>query len=97
MLWQVCIDGLCANQVETEIEVRGPPVSKAFDDQGNPTKVPHNHIVYILVAILSILDLHKVYRIVADFGSLVIKQKVDVMKRGNSSSKYKCEFSLRTT
>ncbi|XP_057549240.1 glycine--tRNA ligase, chloroplastic/mitochondrial 2 isoform X2 [Amaranthus tricolor] len=34
----VCIDGLCANQVETEIEVRGPPVSKAFDDQGNPTK-----------------------------------------------------------
>ncbi|CAO2824626.1 unnamed protein product [Amaranthus hypochondriacus] len=34
----VCVDGLSAKQIETEIEVRGPPVSKAFDDQGNPTK-----------------------------------------------------------
>lgn len=25
--------------MENEVEVRGPPVSKAFDDQGNPTKV----------------------------------------------------------
>lgn len=34
----VCIDGLCARQAENEVEVRGPPVSKAFDSQGNPTK-----------------------------------------------------------
>lgn len=34
----VCIDGLCARQVENEVEVRGPPVSKAFDNQGNPSK-----------------------------------------------------------
>lgn len=26
-------------QLEEEVEVRGPPASKAFDDQGNPTKV----------------------------------------------------------
>lgn len=34
----VCFDSLCARQVENEVEVRGPPVSKAFDNQGNPTK-----------------------------------------------------------
>uniref|UniRef100_A0A803M9K5 glycine--tRNA ligase n=1 Tax=Chenopodium quinoa TaxID=63459 RepID=A0A803M9K5_CHEQI len=34
----VCIDGLCARQAENEVEVRGPPASKAFDSQGNPTK-----------------------------------------------------------
>ncbi|XP_074301715.1 glycine--tRNA ligase, chloroplastic/mitochondrial 2-like [Silene latifolia] len=34
----VCVNDLCARQVEKEVEVRGPPVSKAFDNQGNPTK-----------------------------------------------------------
>ncbi|XP_022973888.1 glycine--tRNA ligase, chloroplastic/mitochondrial 2 isoform X1 [Cucurbita maxima] len=34
----VTVESLCSKQVEKEIEVRGPPVSKAFDDQGNPTK-----------------------------------------------------------
>ncbi|XP_065859134.1 glycine--tRNA ligase, chloroplastic/mitochondrial 2 [Euphorbia lathyris] len=34
----VCIDNLCAKQAEKEVEIRGPPVSKAFDEQGNPTK-----------------------------------------------------------
>ncbi|KAK9273495.1 hypothetical protein L1049_018305 [Liquidambar formosana] len=34
----VCIESLCTNQAENEVEVRGPPVSKAFDHQGNPTK-----------------------------------------------------------
>lgn len=34
----VLIDQLCAKQVENEVEVRGPPASKAFDEQGNPTK-----------------------------------------------------------
>ncbi|GAB2222126.1 hypothetical protein Droror1_Dr00013328 [Drosera rotundifolia] len=34
----VCVEELHAKQFENEIEVRGPPVSKAFDDQGNPTK-----------------------------------------------------------
>ena len=37
--YQVTVESLCSKQVEKEIEVRGPPVSKAFDDQGNPTKV----------------------------------------------------------
>uniref|UniRef100_A0A7C9EYD9 glycine--tRNA ligase n=2 Tax=Opuntia streptacantha TaxID=393608 RepID=A0A7C9EYD9_OPUST len=34
----VCVDGLCARQVANEVEVRGPPVSKAFDGEGKPTK-----------------------------------------------------------
>lgn len=34
----VTVESLCSKQVEKEVEVRGPPVSKAFDDQGNPTK-----------------------------------------------------------
>ncbi|KAJ7950770.1 Glycine--tRNA ligase 2, chloroplastic/mitochondrial [Quillaja saponaria] len=34
----VLIDNLCTRQAENEVEVRGPPVSKAFDDLGNPTK-----------------------------------------------------------
>lgn len=36
---QVCVEGLSTKQAEIELEVRGPPVSKAFDQQGNPTKV----------------------------------------------------------
>lgn len=36
---QVHVENLCAKQVENEIEARGPPVSKAFDQHGNPTKV----------------------------------------------------------
>nr|XP_027106595.1 glycine--tRNA ligase, chloroplastic/mitochondrial 2-like isoform X2 [Coffea arabica] len=35
---QVHVENLWAKQVENEVEVRGPPVSKAFDQQGNPTK-----------------------------------------------------------
>ncbi|XAR63269.1 Glycine--tRNA ligase [Bertholletia excelsa] len=34
----VQVESLCPMQVEIEVEVRGPPISKAFDDQGNPTK-----------------------------------------------------------
>ncbi|GAV59119.1 tRNA-synt_2e domain-containing protein/tRNA_synt_2f domain-containing protein [Cephalotus follicularis] len=34
----VCVDSLCTKQAENEVEVRGPPASKAFDAQGNPTK-----------------------------------------------------------
>ncbi|KAM7277431.1 hypothetical protein ACFE04_019297 [Oxalis oulophora] len=34
----VCVDSLCTKQAENEVEVRGPPASKAFDPQGNPTK-----------------------------------------------------------
>ncbi|XP_050235987.1 glycine--tRNA ligase, chloroplastic/mitochondrial 2 isoform X1 [Mercurialis annua] len=34
----VCVESLCSKQPEVEVEVRGPPVSKAFDEQGNPTK-----------------------------------------------------------
>ncbi|CAK9149389.1 unnamed protein product [Ilex paraguariensis] len=34
----VYVESLCSKQLENEVEVRGPPVSKAFDQQGNPTK-----------------------------------------------------------
>ncbi|KAK4592657.1 hypothetical protein RGQ29_016976 [Quercus rubra] len=33
----VCVENLCTKQAE-EVEVRGPPVSKAFDNQGNARK-----------------------------------------------------------
>ncbi|CAI9279304.1 unnamed protein product [Lactuca saligna] len=34
----ISVENLCSKQVANEVEVRGPPVSKAFDNQGNPTK-----------------------------------------------------------
>lgn len=34
----VCVESLWTKQEENNVEVRGPPVSKAFDHQGNPTK-----------------------------------------------------------
>ncbi|XP_009776244.1 glycine--tRNA ligase, chloroplastic/mitochondrial 2 isoform X2 [Nicotiana tabacum] len=34
----VSVEELFPKQVENEVEVRGPPVSKAFDKEGNPTK-----------------------------------------------------------
>ncbi|XP_050386731.1 glycine--tRNA ligase, chloroplastic/mitochondrial 2 isoform X2 [Argentina anserina] len=34
----VSVGNLCTKQLENDVEVRGPPVSKSFDDQGNPTK-----------------------------------------------------------
>lgn len=36
---QVCVESLSTKQAEIELEVRGPPVSKAFDQEGHPTKV----------------------------------------------------------
>ncbi|OMP07663.1 Glycine-tRNA ligase, alpha subunit [Corchorus olitorius] len=35
---QISVESLCPRQAENEVEVRGPPASKAFDQQGNPTK-----------------------------------------------------------
>ncbi|KAF3332393.1 glycine--tRNA ligase 2 [Carex littledalei] len=34
----ICVDDLDPKQTEVVIEVRGPPVSKAFDSEGKPTK-----------------------------------------------------------
>ncbi|XP_011089243.1 glycine--tRNA ligase, chloroplastic/mitochondrial 2 isoform X1 [Sesamum indicum] len=34
----VHVHNLCDKQVANQVEVRGPPASKAFDQQGNPTK-----------------------------------------------------------
>ncbi|WJX59172.1 Glycine--tRNA ligase, chloroplastic/mitochondrial 2 [Trifolium repens] len=34
----VSVENLITKQTEQEVEVRGPPVSKAFDQDGNPTK-----------------------------------------------------------
>lgn len=36
---QVYVKNLLTKQAPNEVEVRGPPVSKAFDGQGYPTKV----------------------------------------------------------
>ena len=36
---QVVVENLSMKQMEVEVEVRGPPVAKAFDQEGNPTKV----------------------------------------------------------
>ena len=40
--FQVRVDNLCTKQAEKEVEVRGPLVSKAFDNQGNARKVCHS-------------------------------------------------------
>ncbi|KAL9175880.1 hypothetical protein ABFS82_02G141100 [Erythranthe guttata] len=34
----VHVENLCDKQVANQVEVRGPPASKAFDEEGNPTK-----------------------------------------------------------
>ncbi|KAL8268429.1 hypothetical protein R6Q59_002227 [Mikania micrantha] len=34
----ISVENLCSKQSANEVEVRGPPVSKAFDNLGNPTK-----------------------------------------------------------
>ncbi|KAL8227954.1 hypothetical protein R6Q57_015538 [Mikania cordata] len=34
----ISVENLCSKQSSNEVEVRGPPVSKAFDNLGNPTK-----------------------------------------------------------
>ncbi|RLM54945.1 glycine--tRNA ligase, chloroplastic/mitochondrial 2 [Panicum miliaceum] len=35
----IVVENLSMKQTEVEVEVRGPPVAKAFDQEGNPTKV----------------------------------------------------------
>jgi hypothetical protein len=44
-------------QTEVEVELRGPPVAKAFDEEGNPTKVgyPQETTLHPAVVILLIL------------------------------------------
>ncbi|KAI3796619.1 hypothetical protein L1987_39297 [Smallanthus sonchifolius] len=34
----ISVENLCSKQSANEVEVRGPPVSKSFDNLGNPTK-----------------------------------------------------------
>ncbi|RLN12105.1 glycine--tRNA ligase, chloroplastic/mitochondrial 2 [Panicum miliaceum] len=34
----IVVENLSTKQTEVEVEVRGPPVTKAFDQEGNPTK-----------------------------------------------------------
>ncbi|KAI7756464.1 hypothetical protein M8C21_029398, partial [Ambrosia artemisiifolia] len=34
----ISVENLCSKQSSNEVEVRGPPASKAFDNLGNPTK-----------------------------------------------------------
>lgn len=36
---QVSVESLRTKQEENEVEVRGPPLLKAYDHLGNPTKV----------------------------------------------------------
>ena len=51
---QIVVENLSMKQTEVEVEVRGPPVAKAFDQEGNPTKVGYP-IGYTLVTILGSL------------------------------------------
>lgn len=37
--FQIFIEKLNSKQTESQIEVRGPPATKAYDQKGNPTKV----------------------------------------------------------
>jgi glycyl-tRNA synthetase len=37
----VVVENLNMKQMEEEIELRGPPVAKAFDQEGRPTKVSY--------------------------------------------------------
>lgn len=41
----VSVEKLHPKQVEHEVEIRGPPVSKAFDTEGNPTKVSSTKMI----------------------------------------------------
>ncbi|KAG1360784.1 putative Glycine--tRNA ligase, chloroplastic/mitochondrial 2 [Cocos nucifera] len=34
----ICVENLSSKQEENEVEIRGPPAAKAFDQEGNPTK-----------------------------------------------------------
>jgi hypothetical protein len=38
---QVVVENLSVKQMEEEVELRGPPVSKAFDQEGKPSKVSY--------------------------------------------------------
>lgn len=50
---QVHVDSLCDKQVANQVEVRGPPASKAFDQQGNPTKV---FPFFVIICLTRVLD-----------------------------------------
>jgi hypothetical protein len=54
---QIVVENLSMKQTEVEVELRGPPVAKAFDEEGNPTKVgyPQETWLYSAVVILLIL------------------------------------------
>lgn len=57
---QVHVESLCSKQKENEVEVRGPPVSKAFDNQGNPTKVLYSWKYRILCAMIFVGKMYDV-------------------------------------
>jgi hypothetical protein len=38
---QIVVENLSMKQMEEEVELRGPPVSKAFDQEGKPSKVSY--------------------------------------------------------
>lgn len=42
--------------MENEVEVRGPPVSKAFDKEGNPTKVEWIEFCLLFYLVYSVLQ-----------------------------------------
>lgn len=47
---QVHVDNLSDKQVANQVEVRGPPASKAFDQQGKPTKVSASGIYHFYLS-----------------------------------------------
>nr|CAD1837228.1 unnamed protein product [Ananas comosus var. bracteatus] len=44
----ICVENLSINQEEEETELRGPPVAKAFDQEGKPTKAAEVFAVRIV-------------------------------------------------
>jgi hypothetical protein len=46
-------------QTEVEVELRGPPVAKAFDQDGNPTKVGYIPVVILVFLGLFCISMYK--------------------------------------
>ena len=54
---QVVVENLSVKQMEEEVELRGPPVAKAFDKEGKPSKVSYPTRSWTFSGILLLLIL----------------------------------------
>ena len=58
---QISVENLCSKQSANEVEVRGPPAAKAFDNEGNPTKVISFHFVSLFKYMIRISWIARAY------------------------------------